>query len=287
MSILIIGANGQVGRHCVQQAKQRQLPYYSCTRNSLDLSDSKAISLYIEQLKPSAVVNCAAYTAVDKAEVEVELATAINYLAPEAMAISCQRLGIPLIHLSTDYVFSGDKIGSYSEEDTTSPINHYGKTKLQGEQAVLNNCNKAFVLRTSWVFSEYGNNFVKTMLKVSKTHDNLNIISDQWGCPTYAGTIAEVIFDLINKTQKQEIEQYGVYHLCNSGRTNWYQFAEAIFTQAQAAGKIPKRPTLAPIPSSDYPTPAKRPKNSELCCLKLEQFINMKLPHWKLSLPKI
>ena len=184
MSILIIGANGQVGKHCLRQASKRQLPNISCTRSSLDLSNTADISTYIESVKPCAIINCAAYTAVDKAEVEIDLATKINSCAPKAIAKSCQHLGIPLIHISTDYVFSGEKISRYYEEDNTDPINVYGITKLEGEKHVLENCETAIVLRTSWVFSEYGINFFTTMLKLANSHDSLRVVADQWGRPT-------------------------------------------------------------------------------------------------------
>lgn len=284
MSILIIGANGQVGKHCIEQALKRSLAYTTCTRSELELTSRTDISNYITQLNPSAVINCAAYTAVDKAETEQLLASQINTLAPEAMAKVCQNLDIPFVHISTDYVFSGDKIGSYTETDPTSPINHYGYSKLQGELAALENCDKAFVLRTSWVFSEYGNNFVKTMLKLAKMHDSLNIVDDQWGCPTYAGSIAEVIFSLLEKSKIEAGPNTGLYHLCNQGKTNWHNFAEEIFTQAYAANLITQKPALTGIPSSDYPTPAQRPKNSELCCLKLENDFAITLRNWTATL---
>jgi dTDP-4-dehydrorhamnose reductase len=286
MSILIIGANGQVGKHCIEQALKRSLAYTACTRSELELTSRTDISNYITQLNPSAVINCAAYTAVDKAETEQLLASQINTLAPEAMAKACQNLDIPFVHISTDYVFSGDKIGSYTELDSVSPINHYGHSKLQGEVAVLKSCDKAFVLRTSWVFSEYGNNFVKTMLKLAQAHDSLNIVDDQWGCPTYAGTIAETIFTLLEKSKTNTNENAGLYHLCDQGRTSWYSFAKEIFSLAFADNTITKIPRLTGIPSSDYPTPAPRPKNSELCSLKLENTFAIKLPLWNVTLRK-
>lgn len=287
MSILIIGANGQVGKHCIEQALKRSLAYTACIRSDLELTNSTDISSYITQLKPSAVINCAAFTAVDKAETEHLLANQINTFAPEAMAQACQNLDIPFVHISTDYVFSGEKVGGYTELDSVSPINHYGYSKLQGELAVLKSCDKAFVLRTSWVFSEYGNNFVKTMLKLAQVHDSLNIVDDQWGCPTYAGSIADVIFSLLEKSKAEAVPSTGLYHLCDQGKTNWHDFAAEIFTQAYAANLITQKPALTGIPSSDYPTPAPRPKNSELCSLKLENDFAIKLPLWGVTLRKV
>ncbi|MEH6814615.1 MAG: dTDP-4-dehydrorhamnose reductase [Motiliproteus sp.] len=261
MKILLTGANGQVGR-CVQdRAKNCEL--FAFTREQLDITDCEQLDDVFAEVVPDVVINAAAYTAVDKAEEEVDLAYAINATGPANLAKICQRQNIPLLHISTDYVFDGTENTPYVPEAETSPLGVYGASKLAGEDAVRA-IEKHIVVRTAWVFSEYGNNFVKTMLRLGKERDQLSVVEDQIGCPTYAGHIAEILLALANKVVNPGFKGWGTYHFCGDEVVSWYQFAQAIFSQASAQGLLPKVPAITAIPSTEYPTPAARPGYSVL-----------------------
>jgi len=222
------------------------------------------------------VVNAAAYTAVDKADGDVDTAYAVNATGVAYLAQVCADMHIPLVHISTDYVFDGTKVGAYNEDDAPNPVSVYGKSKFAGEESVRNICEKYYILRTSWVFSEHGNNFVKTMLRLGSEREELSIVADQYGKPASAREIARAIFVMLNSAK----EAWGTYHFAQPEVVNWYQFAESIFTKAREQGVKLNVSSLYAVTTVEYPTAAKRPSNSELDCTKLEQTFDFKIKPW-------
>jgi len=247
-----------------------------------DLTNLSGIAETIAQVKPDIIVNAAAHTAVDKAESEPELAKTINALASEVMAHQALACGAWLIHYSTDYVFDGSGDKPWQETDATGPLGVYGATKFEGEQRIAQSGCKHIILRTSWVYAAKGNNFAKTMLRLAQERDSLNVINDQMGAPTGAELIADVTAHIIRSAQ-QNPEVSGVYHLVAAGETTWFGFAKLVLETAVKAGKVLKvQPEdVQPIPTSAYPTPAKRPHNSRLNTSKLESTFNLTLPSWQ------
>lgn len=272
--ILVFGKTGQVAREL-----QRQADVVALGRDQAELSDPQACAYAILESDASAVINAAAYTAVDKAEEEEGLATVINGDAPGAMARACANKGIPFLHVSTDYVFAGNGEIPWKETDPTAPPNAYGRSKLAGEEAVLAAGGNAVILRTSWVFSAHGHNFVKTMLRLAKTRDALNVVNDQIGGPTPADKIAEAL--LVMAKAMQAGQRGGVYHIAGQPDTTWASFAEEIFAQAGMSV------TVAGLPSVDYPTPAIRPLNSRMDCSKLETDFGIKAPDWRAGVARV
>ncbi len=270
--ILITGGTGQVGtalRHVAGDA---------CTapnRQQLDLLDPGSIAHWIGSQKWRAVVNCAAYTAVDRAESEPELAEAINSSAPGHIAHACAAHNIPLIHISTDYVFDGTKKGYYTEDDPVSPIGIYGRTKEAGEAAVRAACPAHVILRTAWVVSPWGQNFIKTMLRLGAERDVLRVVADQQGCPTSAQDIAAAIFQVLNATEAHR----GTYHFVNAGEASWHDLATAVFERAQMHDVVP--PRIDAISTAEYPTPAARPANSRLATARFEQDFGFHPRPWR------
>ena len=285
MTILLIGAQGQVG----QELAQTLAPLGNVAavgREQLDLANLDAIAQLINQTKPQLVVNAAAYTAVDKAESEPELARKINAEAPEVMAKSASDCGAVLIHISTDYVFPGQAGSPRSETDKTGPLGTYGKTKLAGEDAIRAACSKHVILRTAWVYGTQGKgNFLKTMLRLGKERETLSVVSDQIGSPTWAKDIAEAIAHLAQQIQTAPSpDRFGTYHFTNSGVASWYDFAIAIFEEAKALGIPLKIESVNPIATADYPTPAQRPAYSVLSCKKFANQTGQTPPYWRTSL---
>ncbi|AYH15259.1 dTDP-4-dehydrorhamnose reductase [Pectobacterium parmentieri] len=264
MKILLAGANGQLGR-CFQDRLPTGWEILATDSASLDITDLAHVEEVVKGFQPDAIVNAAAYTAVDRAESEPEIAEKINVTGPENLAVVASKQGIRLIHVSTDYVFDGSATEPYSEDSATNPLSVYGKTKLAGEQAVTKVSPEAMIVRTAWVFSEYGTNFVKTMLRLAKERDTLNIVNDQRGCPTYAGDLAQAIISLLEKNAEG-----GIYHYCGDKEVSWYEFAEEIFKIANKRNTIYSTLTLTAINTGAYPTPAKRPKYSVLSCIKIK-----------------
>jgi dTDP-4-dehydrorhamnose reductase len=282
MKILIIGRNGQVSRE-LQLALADQAELLILGQDQLDLATSTAIRERVESLKPDLIINAAAYTAVDQAESEPERAFAINAIAPGLLAESAAKLGIPLIHYSTDYVFAGDKNAQpYTEDDATSPLAVYGKSKLAGEEAIRAVGGQHLILRTSWVYSLHGKNFLLTMQRLLQERDELRVVADQIGAPTWAGTIARATAQLIAHWQSGRAGPWGTYHLSGLGETSWFGFAEAIAKQLRQQGKPCGE--LEAIPSSAYPTPAQRPLNSRLDCSRLQRDWSIRLPDWHAAL---
>ncbi|MFI8418269.1 dTDP-4-dehydrorhamnose reductase [Serratia sp. NPDC078593] len=263
MRVLLTGSKGQLG-NCFQDRLPAGWVVLATDSELLDITLLDNIRSTVADFKPDVIVNAAAYTAVDKAETEQELAKSINEQGPKNLAMVAKDTGCRLVHVSTDYVFDGDGRVPYSENDKTNPLGVYGKTKLDGEIAVMNAQPEAIIIRTAWVFSEHGNNFVKTMLRLAKERDVLGIVADQRGCPTYAGDIAQAIIDLLQKGAKG-----GIYHFCGDKEVAWSEFAEAIFSSAIKTGILDKSPIINGISTEQYPTPAKRPKYSSLNCGKI------------------
>ncbi|RRO01992.1 dTDP-4-dehydrorhamnose reductase [Pectobacterium aquaticum] len=279
MKILLTGANGQLGR-CFQDRLPAHWQIWSTDASELDITDLKQVEAAIAHYQPDAIVNAAAYTAVDKAESEPVLAEKINVTGPHNLATVAHEKGIRLVHVSTDYVFDGHATTPYIESSTTNPLSVYGKTKLAGEQAVTKAAPDSIIVRTAWVFSEYGNNFVKTMLRLAKERDALSIVADQRGCPTYAGDLAQAIISLLEKNAAG-----GIYHYAGDKEVNWFEFAHAIFFVAVQKAVLSKAPTLTPITTAQYPTPAHRPAYSTLAGDKIKA-LGITLSDWQRALNK-
>lgn len=280
--VLVTGANGQLGKSIAEHvADVSQYQFVFLGRDDLDLETPESIENYLNTNEFEMVVNCAAYTAVDKAESEPEIADRVNHLAVKKIAEVCKRKNSALIHISTDYVFNGRNFKPYTETDATDPQSVYGKTKLLGEQAICEINPKGIVIRTSWVYSEYGNNFAKTMLRLGKERDQLGVIFDQIGTPTYAGDLALAIVDILEAGKLEDREtSTNIYHFSNEGVASWYDFAEAIFDLSGIDCVV------TPIETKDYPTPATRPKYSLLNKSKFKQTFDLEIPYWRDSLKK-
>jgi len=251
-------------------------------RPELDLADPGSIRRVLSELKPNAIVSAAAYTAVDKAESEPELAFTINAKGPAALAQVAAELNIPIVHISTDYVFPGDKDGPYVETDATGPVSVYGQSKLAGEEAIAAATPNHAILRTAWVYSPYGTNFLKTMLRLAETRDRLNVVTDQHGTPTSALDVANAVIAIaVRLATDPNPDLRGVFHLAGQGEATWADFAETIF--ALLREKKGKAVTVGHITTDQYPTPAKRPANSRLSTEKLASTYGIILPHWKQS----
>lgn len=263
MKILLTGAKGQLGR-CFIDRLPEDWNIFATDASELDITNQDMVMDTVEKFLPDVIVNAAAYTAVDKAESDSKAAMNVNAIGPANLALAANKYNARLIHVSTDYVFDGNANEPYDEKSETNPLSVYGKTKLDGERLVIQANSKAIIIRTAWVFSEYGNNFVKTMLKLGREKDSLGIISDQFGCPTYAGDIANAIITMIR--EKNDI---GIYHFCGDEIVSWYEFAQRIFCQAKKNNKILKIPTINAISTDQYPTAAIRPKYSVLSCNKI------------------
>ena len=279
MKVLLTGANGQLGC-CFIDKFPIDWILLATDSQQLDITDNLAVNNFINEHRPDVIVNAAAYTAVDMAEDEQDLAYQVNEIGPKNLATAAKKYNAKFIHVSTDYVFDGTKNIPYTEEDTTNPINIYGKTKRNGEVAILNNNPSAIIIRTSWVFSEYGNNFVKTMLKLASNKSELSIINDQLGCPTYAGDIANTILTIIMNESDG-----GIYHYCGDQSITWFKFASKIFLITEKLNPITtKKITLKPILTSGYPTKAKRPLYSVLNMNKIEKIAGIKASDWNNAL---
>jgi len=283
MKVLVTGCQGQVGTELMALAESYHCEAVGFDFDTLDITDEKAVQLAISRVNPDAVINAAAYTAVDKAEDELEAAKAVNATAVGYLAQACADLDIPLVHISTDYVFDGNKKDAYIESDAVSPLGVYGETKLEGEALVQSLCEKYYVLRTSWVFSAHGNNFVKTMLRLAAEREELGIVADQYGKPTSAREIANTIYTLLTHDKKA----WGIYHIAQPEATSWHGFATAIFDEARDQGMELKISQLDSIETADYPMLAKRPANSELNCDKLEKTFGLQIKPWKASLSQV
>ncbi|RJF58394.1 dTDP-4-dehydrorhamnose reductase [Serratia inhibens] len=264
MKVLLTGAKGQLGS-CFQDRLPAGWEVWATDSDVLDITDLEKVKRAVIDYQPDFVVNAAAFTAVDKAETEHKTAALINETGPKNLALAANEIGARLVHVSTDYVFDGEAITPYIETAKTNPLGVYGKTKLDGEIAVSQIQPDALIIRTAWVFSEYGNNFVKTMLRLAQDRETLGVVSDQFGCPTYAGDIAQAIIVLLQKKSAG-----GIYHFCGDEMVAWNEFAEVIFSSALRQGVLTRKPVVNGITTAQYPTPAKRPKYSVLDCEKIK-----------------
>lgn len=285
MRLLITGKQGQVGR-CLTEKLLHEAGFevLALSKGELDITDQNKVDDVVGDFLPNIIINAAAYTAVDKAEEQTSLAYGINRDGPRHLAVVSQNIGATLIHLSTDYVFDGDKASEYVETDRTNPLGVYGKSKLEGEQTIFELCDKHIIVRTSWVFGEYGNNFVKSMLRLGKEKERLSIVGDQFGGPTYAGDIASSLIEIAHRISKGDNLTYGVYHFSGLPHVSWFDFAEHIFKQALAQGLISRKPELSKIKSEEYTTSAKRPNNSRLHCEKLRTSFSIEASNWQVAL---
>jgi dTDP-4-dehydrorhamnose reductase len=279
--IAVLGAGGQLGRALTAQLGARCVPL---TRADLDITDPEATAAALERIGPSVLINAAAYTAVDKAETEVEEAFRSNGEAPGALARWCVQRDIPFVHYSTDYVFSGEGERAWTESDPVSPINAYGRSKLEGERQVGAAGGRWLILRTSWVYDATARNFLTTMLRLGEEREALSVVDDQWGAPTYAGDLATATLSILDRAQGETRFSSGVYHACNGGETTWYRFASAIFELAKSTGHPLRLRALSPISTSEYPSPARRPLNSRLNMEKLTKTFAVALPDWRAGL---
>lgn len=279
-SILVFGATGQVGQGLATALRNRKAIFLS--RDEADFADPDQLQTVLdEQVVPRAIINAAAYTAVDKAEEEAALATTINALSPRILARYAKEHNVPLLHYSTDYVFDGSDDQPRDENAATSPLNHYGKSKRAGEEAIMESGCDYLIFRTAWVYDAVAKNFFTTMARLMQSQETLRIVDDQIGAPTYAPQLAEVSIKALDIAMKEETFPSGIYHLTHAGEVSWYGFAQAIAEGLRGKGCKLKLQELQPIPSSDYPTPAKRPLNSRLDNSKCAQIFGVSLPDWQ------
>ncbi|RXJ69153.1 dTDP-4-dehydrorhamnose reductase [Halarcobacter ebronensis] len=273
LNILVTGTNGQLGSEIKGLSKEYKYNFFFVTKEELDISKFEKVKVLLQEKNIGVIINCAAYTAVDKAQDDIEKANLINNLAVKNLAELSKKSAVKLIHISTDYVFDGTNYRPYREDDLTNPCNIYGKSKHDGEKAIINiNPKDSIIIRTSWVYSFYGNNFVKTMIKLGKQKDKLSVIFDQIGTPTYAKDLAKTILDIIPLIKNENVE---IYNYSNEGVLSWYDFAKEIMKMA----KLPC--VIEPIESFEYPTPSKRPYYSLLNKAKIKNRFNIKIPYWK------
>lgn len=282
MRIVVTGKNGQIVSSLLERGRQSGIEVVAVGRPELDLAEGASIRAGLTKLQPDVIVSAAAYTAVDRAESERELAFRINAEAPTTIARVAYELGVPIVHLSTDYVFAGDKAGPYVETDETLPVSTYGLSKLAGEKGVAANNSNHAILRTAWVYSPFGTNFVRTMLKLSESCDEVRVVADQIGTPTSAFDVADAIISVSSKMIEDSASKLrGVFHVTGNGEASWADFAEAIFSGvAQRGGRVVK---VNRITTLDYPTAAKRPANARLSNGKLKEAFGVILPNWRSS----
>jgi dTDP-4-dehydrorhamnose reductase len=286
MKVLVTGASGQVGWELSKSGVRKGFEILALDRISLDITDQSAINRKVRGSGVSLVVNAAAYTAVDQAESEPEVAFAVNRDGPAYLASVCAEAGIPLIHISTDFVFDGKKEGPYLESDQISPLNVYGESKAAGETAVSTRLREHIIVRTSWVYGVKGRNFVKTMLNLGRKRDVIQVVEDQYGCPTYAADLGDMIMRIAAQMREKKEITWGTYHYCGRGVTSWHGLAQEIFLLANQYTSLKVKKVEA-IRTADYPTPAKRPLNSALNCSLVEKTFNIHPKPWRESLAQM
>ncbi|MBA4155495.1 dTDP-4-dehydrorhamnose reductase [Flavobacterium sp.] len=282
MVVLVTGANGQVGQSLQFIApKYPDIQFVFCDSKVLDITNLNNIHHVFKQYKPNYCINTAAYTAVDKAESEPEKAHLINVNGAKNLAEICKEFKTVLLHISTDFVFDGTKKTPYTEDDIPNPTGVYGKTKLDGEKAIQETWHKHFIIRTSWVYSQFGNNFMKTMLRLASERDSLSVVNDQIGTPTHAVDLAQALMSIITKCQTELVGVFGIYNFSNEGQCSWYDFAKKIFEINNI------NINLQSIPTTSFPTPAKRPSYSVLDKTKIKTVFRLKIKDWKVSLETV
>ncbi len=287
MRILVTGANGQVGSEIIRLFASTSHEIIALTRKELDCTNVDIVEEALSGIRPDLVINAAAYTAVDKAEDEANLAHLINAEFVQQLALYCAQKQIPLIHLSTDYVFDGAKTSGYCEVDLPNPQGVYAQSKFAGEQAIVSQLKEHIILRVSWVFGVYGNNFVKTILNLASSREELKIVADQWGRPTPARDIARVLLKIVGKIDQSAFSDWGIYHYAGEDITNWHEFSSVFIDLARKKGVNLTVAQLTPIKSEEYITKAVRPKNSVLDTTKIEKTLNISCHNWKDYLPEV
>ena len=283
MKALVSGANGQVGWELARKNKIGYIEIKACSHREMDITDINSIQKNVDKYRPNIFINAAAYTSVDKAESESETSVAVNRDGPANLSKVCKKSKIPLIHISTDYVFDGSNKIPYAEDYPVSPMGVYGKSKWEGEEIVRSILESHIILRVSWVFGSHGNNFVKTMLRLGKTGNPIRVVDDQLGCPTPARDIAAVIWKIVELVVSKNQPLWGTYHYCGAGKTTWYGFAKEIFTLAEPFLNH-QSPNIIPITTAEYPALAKRPVYSVLSCEKIKTKMDIKMRPWRLEL---
>ena len=280
LRILVIGAAGQLARSLIEQARTNT-KIIATGRREIDLSLPAKVGAAVASQRPDAVINAAAYTSVDKAESDEALAWLINAEGPAALAETCDALKVPIIHVSTDYVFAGTKDGLYKEDDLPGPLGVYGRSKLEGERRVAAACPRHIIVRTAWVHSPFGNNFVKTMLRLAVTRPEIGVVVDQFGCPTYAPHLAQAILTIAETVVERDApdDRWGIYHCTGGGSSTWHGLASEVFRSSRNFGGPTS--TVRAIPTAEYPTPAPRPTNSRLDNSKLAKTFDIRLPDWR------
>ncbi len=284
MRILLTGANGQLGSEVRQRADTNRHELISLTHEELDIADREPVMEKMSLLRPDCVINAAAYTHVDGAQTHKDEAYRVNTVGPENLALGCEKQGAFLIHISTDFVFDGQKQTPYRETDPTCPVNVYGKTKEEGEKRV-SALSRHLIVRTSWLYGIHGKNFFRTMLFYGREKEVVRVVSDQYGCPTCAADLADAVLEIAGKVEKKQDVKWGIYHYCGSGVTSWYGFAEEIFRAGREKG-FALTAKLEPTVTENYPTPAKRPSYSALDCSRIANEFNIMSVPWQKSLEK-
>lgn len=287
MKILLTGQNGQVGFE-LRRALAPVGDVYGVDVQDCDLTNSKAIRQLIERVRPDVIVNPAAYTAVDKAESEQDLAHAINAVAPGVIGLEAAKIGALVVHYSTDYVFDGTKEGRYVETDATNPTSVYGQSKLDGEKALAESGARHLIFRTSWVVGARGHNFARTMLRLAAERDEINVVNDQWGAPTSAALLADLTAHAILGIRDDGCG-LGLYHVAAGGETNWYEFARFVISAARRAGRelMVADEAIRPVTTPEYPTPARRPANSRLDTARFRESFGLSLPDWRVGMAHV
>jgi dTDP-4-dehydrorhamnose reductase len=282
--VIVTGVRGMLGQDLRPRLARAGFEVVGLDKNQLDITRWESVLRSFESILPDLAINCAAYTEVDRAESNLEIALAVNRDGARHLARICRRLGIPLIHLSTDYVFDGNSEQPYREDDTADPINFYGLSKWQGEEAIRKELPSHLIVRTSWLYGAHGHNFVKTILKLAREKEEIRVVADQSGCPTWTGDLAEAIISMAGRVQEYSNDiNWGTYHFCGAGRTTWYGFAEAIVDEGRRRETL-RAIRILPVSSSDYPTAARRPRWSVLDCQKVGLNFNITPRPWQQGL---
>ena len=287
MKILITGAKGQVGSELVMQAQLRSHEVVATDREQLDITDQSAVLAFVEQEQPDVIINAAAYTAVDQAESDQELTYKINAEAVKFLAEAAKAIDVPLLHISTDYVFDGTKSEPYVEDDPIKPVNLYGASKRKGEEYLEQSGVNFVNLRTSWVFGLEGNNFVKTMIRLASERDEFGVIDDQLGGPTFAADIASALLYIAEQAQENAFDRWGTYHFSGMPYVSWWQFADYAIKKAFELGQISALPKVNRLTTDQYPTPAKRPHNSRMDLSKVQEKLGLQPSDWQSGVDKL
>jgi dTDP-4-dehydrorhamnose reductase len=281
MKLLVTGFKGMLGHDLVPRLEKAGFELQCVDIAEMDITKRNLVLDRVGSVEPDIVINCAAYTAVDKAESEQDVAFSVNRDGPGHLAEACSKLGTPVVHISTDYVFDGKSSRPYREDDLANPIGVYARTKWEGEEEARRRLDKHIIVRTSWLFGFNGNNFVKTIVRLAGERDHLRVVNDQKGCPTWTGHLAQVLTQIADRIRKSGKDTpWGTYHYCDYGATTWFDFAVDIVEAARRYKKL-KASHIAAIPTSDYPTPAKRPMNSALDCSKIRRELGIEQKPWK------